>query len=63
MTGENVVFEQADTWEDSINQFEAALLGKLYPDYPSSRKLAARLATSHSMIATKLRKHGIPSRK
>ncbi|MBI3712122.1 MAG: sigma 54-interacting transcriptional regulator [Burkholderiales bacterium] len=63
MAGENVVFEQADTWEDSINQFEAALLSKLYQEYPSSRKLAARLATSHSMIATKLRKHGIPSRK
>jgi transcriptional regulator of aroF, aroG, tyrA and aromatic amino acid transport len=50
-----------ESWEASVNAFEKALLEKLYPLYPSSRKLAARLETSHSMIATKLRKHGIPS--
>jgi TyrR family helix-turn-helix protein len=54
---------ESDTWEVLINQFESALLGKLYQDFPSSRKLAARLDTSHSMIAAKLRKHGIPVRK
>ena len=31
--------------------------GRLYPSYPSSRKLAARLGASHTMIANKLRRH------
>ncbi|HBG19680.1 MAG TPA: hypothetical protein DDY32_10520, partial [Desulfobulbaceae bacterium] len=35
---------------------------RLFPQYPSSRKLAERLQTSHSAIATRLRKYGIPSR-
>ena len=62
MQAEAVVFEEAETWEASVNQFESALLNKLYQEYPSSRKLAARLDTSHSMIAAKLRKHGIPKK-
>lgn len=48
-----------DDWDTSIASFERALLQKLYSQYPSSRKLAARLKTSHSMIANKLRKYGI----
>ncbi len=52
-----------ESWELSVNAFEASLLEKLYPQFPSSRKLAARLATSHSMIATKLRKHRIPHKR
>lgn len=51
-----------ESWELSVNAFESALLEKLYPQFPSSRKLAARLATSHSMIAAKLRKHRIPKK-
>ena len=47
-------------WEASVESFERAFLQRLYPQYPSSRKLAARLNTSHSMIANKLRKYGIP---
>lgn len=57
-----MAIQEAETWEESVNQFETALLSKLYQEYPSSRKLAARLATSHSMIAAKLRKHGIPKK-
>ncbi|MCO6763559.1 hypothetical protein KQH43_31185, partial [Streptomyces sp. EL5] len=34
----------------------------LYPQYPSSRQLAARLQTSHSAIAMRLRRYGIPRR-
>lgn len=49
-----------EDWETSVAGFERTLLEKLYPQYPSSRKLAARLKTSHSMIANKLRKYGIP---
>ncbi len=48
------------TWDDAQAAFERELLGRLYPLFPSSRKLAARLATSHTMIANKLRRHGIP---
>ncbi|MCG5241217.1 sigma 54-interacting transcriptional regulator [Azospirillum doebereinerae] len=53
--------EPAD-WEHAVEGFEGALLRRLYPRFPSSRKLAARLATSHTMIANKLRKYGIPDR-
>lgn len=51
---------EAEDWEKSVASFERALLEKLYPQFPSSRKLATRLKTSHSMIANKLRKYGIP---
>jgi TyrR family helix-turn-helix protein len=52
-----------ESWEAAVSSFERALLEKLYMQYPSSRKLAARLETSHSMIATKLRKYGIPQKR
>jgi transcriptional regulator of aroF, aroG, tyrA and aromatic amino acid transport len=51
---------ELDDWERSLASFERSLLERLYPQFPSSRKLAARLNTSHSMIANKLRKYGIP---
>ncbi|TFW09472.1 PAS domain-containing protein [Oxalobacteraceae bacterium OM1] len=54
---------QAEDWDSSVAAFEKALLEKLYPEYPSSRKLAARLRTSHSTIAAKLRRYGIPAQK
>lgn len=46
-------------WDSAVEFFERGLLENLYPQYPSSRKLAARLKTSHSMIANKLRKYRI----
>jgi transcriptional regulator of aroF, aroG, tyrA and aromatic amino acid transport len=63
ITADDVKGDAAESWELSVNAFESALLEKLYPQYPSSRKLAARLATSHSMVAAKLRKHGIPKKR
>ena len=51
---------EGQDWDSSVESFERAFLERLYPQYPSSRKLAARLKTSHSMIANKLRKYGIP---
>ncbi len=54
--------EEAESWEAAVDGFERSLLRRLYPRFPSSRKLAARLDTSHTMIANKLRKHGIPER-
>ncbi len=46
-------------WDGAISAFERGLLQRLYAEYPSSRKLAARLQTSHTMMANKLRKYGI----
>ncbi|RZI41719.1 Fis family transcriptional regulator [Herbaspirillum sp. HC18] len=61
MTGGNAAQgQETEDWDKSMDAFERALLERLYPQYPSSRKLAARLKTSHSMIANKLRKYGIP---
>ncbi|GGX45593.1 sigma-54-dependent transcriptional regulator [Undibacterium squillarum] len=49
-----------EDWDEAMARYERRLLEQLYPHYPSSRKLAARLNTSHSMVAGKLRKYGIP---
>jgi TyrR family helix-turn-helix protein len=55
--------EIAQSWEEALAEFERSLLGRLFPHFPSSRKLAARLNTSHTMIANKLRRYGIPHRR
>lgn len=47
------------TLEATIKQFESELLRRLYPAYPSSRKLAQRLGVSHTAIANKLREYNI----
>jgi TyrR family helix-turn-helix protein len=46
-------------WQSAQQAFEAKLLNQLYPQYPSTRKLAARLKVSHNKIAMKLKQHGI----
>ncbi|MGO3644831.1 MAG: sigma 54-interacting transcriptional regulator, partial [Pseudoalteromonas sp.] len=45
--------------DQAIKRFEATLLRKLYPAYPSSRQLAKRLGLSHTAVANKLRDYGI----
>lgn len=62
MQSAEVPAEDAESWEDAVDGFERTLLRRLYPRFPSSRKLAVRLNTSHTMIANKLRKYGIPER-
>jgi transcriptional regulator of aroF, aroG, tyrA and aromatic amino acid transport len=47
------------SWDEAIAGFEKALLRQLFPRYPSTRKLAVRLKSSHTMIANKLRKYGL----
>lgn len=59
---EEPAYREAEDWEKSVALFERSLLERLYPQFPSSRKLAMRLKTSHSMIANKLRKYRIPGR-
>ncbi len=48
--------------ETAVAGFEKALLEKLYASHPSTRQLAARLNASHSAIAMRLRKYGIPGK-
>ena len=50
---------EGETLEEMVGRFEAAVLTKFYAQYPSSRKLAARLGVSHTAIANKLRQYGI----
>ncbi len=50
------------TWAEAVEGFERDLLRRLYPAHPSSRKLAARLGTSHTMMAKKLRRLGLSER-
>jgi TyrR family helix-turn-helix protein len=51
--------EPVGTLAEAVAQFEADLLRRLYPRFPSSRLLAKRLGTSHSAVAARLRKYGI----
>ena len=48
--------------EQAMDEYEKALLEKLYDSHPSSRQLATRLGTSHTAIAKRLRKYGIPGK-
>lgn len=45
--------------DKTVKAYEAQLLRKLYPRYPSTRKLANFLNVSHSSIANKLKEYGI----
>ena len=47
------------TLDEAVAAYEKALLQRLYPQFPSSRKLAERLGASHSAIAARLRRYGI----
>ena len=47
------------TLEQAVADFEKNLLQRLYKEFPSSRRLAKRLGTSHSAIANRLRRYGI----
>jgi TyrR family helix-turn-helix protein len=47
------------TLDEAVANFERALLARLWPAHPSTRRLAARLGASHSAIAARLRRYGI----
>ncbi|BAN48891.1 sigma-54-dependent transcriptional regulator [Metapseudomonas resinovorans] len=53
---------EVNSLEEAVENFERALLEKLFATYPSTRQLAARLQTSHTAIAHRLRKYGIPGK-
>ncbi|PKH98384.1 hypothetical protein CXF78_19000, partial [Shewanella sp. 11B5] len=44
-------------------EYEASLLRRLYPAYPSTRQLAKKLGVSHTAIANKLRDYSISKKK
>ncbi|MDN3653178.1 transcriptional regulator TyrR [Thalassotalea ponticola] len=48
-----------ETLDEAVKNFEAQLLRKLYPAYPSTRQLARKLGLSHTAIANKLREYNI----
>lgn len=47
------------TLDTAVKKYEAGLLRKLYPAYPSTRQLAKKLGLSHTAIANKLREYDI----
>jgi TyrR family helix-turn-helix protein len=51
--------DEVGTLDEAVARYEKALLERLYPQFPSTRKLAERLGVSHSAIAQRLRKYGI----
>ncbi|MNJ49929.1 Transcriptional regulatory protein TyrR [compost metagenome] len=53
---------EVDSLEQAMEDYERSLLEKLYTRYPSTRQLASRLQTSHTAIAHRLRKYGIPAK-
>ncbi|WP_448555995.1 sigma 54-interacting transcriptional regulator [Thalassotalea montiporae] len=57
--GETSNWLSVDNWQEAQSRFESSLLKALYPHFPSTRKLAQRLAVSHNKIAIKLRQYGI----
>jgi transcriptional regulator of aroF, aroG, tyrA and aromatic amino acid transport len=59
-SGETVLSEdQVLSLDQAIADYEKSLLQRLFAQYPSSRKLAKRLNTSHSAISVRLRKYAI----
>ena len=49
--------------DEAMKEYEASLLRRLYPAYPSTRQLAKKLGVSHTAIANKLRDYSISKKK
>jgi transcriptional regulator of aroF, aroG, tyrA and aromatic amino acid transport len=49
--------------DDAMKEYEASLLRRLYPAYPSTRQLAKKLGVSHTAIANKLRDYQITKKR
>jgi len=54
--------DRHESHAQAMGRAEKEMLTRLFSEYPSSRKLAQRLGLSHTAVANKLRKHGIPGR-
>jgi len=53
----NFMEDNVVSWAHEQAKFERNLLKRLYPEYPTTRKLAERLSVSHNKIAMKLKEH------
>ena len=51
--------EHLETLDAAVADFERRLLQRLYQEFPSTRRLAKRLGTSHTAIAARLKRYGI----
>lgn len=60
---ENEMLNFEGTLDETMKQYEASLLSRLYPFYPSTRQLAKKLGVSHTAIANKLREYKINKNK
>lgn len=57
---ENVAIDlEEGSLDETVKKFEATILRRLYPSYPSTRQLAKKLGLSHTAVANKLRDYGI----
>jgi transcriptional regulator of aroF, aroG, tyrA and aromatic amino acid transport len=57
---ENVAIDlEEGSLDEAVKKFEATILRRLYPSYPSTRQLAKKLGLSHTAVANKLRDYGI----
>ncbi|MBG22531.1 MAG: transcriptional regulator TyrR [Idiomarinaceae bacterium] len=57
---ENVAVDlEEGSLDEAVKKFEATILRRLYPSYPSTRQLAKKLGLSHTAVANKLRDYGI----
>ncbi|MDF2180371.1 sigma 54-interacting transcriptional regulator [Aliiglaciecola sp. CAU 1673] len=63
ITGMPLYQDKVTSLEEAMAQYEKQLLASLYQHYPSTRKLAERLAVSHAKIARKLKQYGIVAAK
>ena len=59
VSASSALSEEVGNLDDAVAGFERALLQRLLPQYPSTRKLAERLGVSHSAIAARLRRYGL----
>lgn len=53
------VADEVTTLAAAVAAFEKNLLAQLWPQHPSTRRLAERLGASHSAIAQRLRRYGV----
>ena len=59
LTGLTLINESLDI---TVKHWEAELLKQLYPNFPSTRRLAKAVGMSHSAIANKLKEYGISTK-
>ncbi len=56
------LLDSVTSLDDAVQAYECSILGQLYQQYPSTRKLAQRLGVSHAKIARKLSYYGLSNK-